>query len=125
MFHFALRVKATGTAWPDMISKLPAHVVLVVFAFIILITVFGLCGYHCRLICVGKTTYESIKRIEGDISDDSCCFRFYSVLCGPAFPSLVDLRKEVTENPFAEDVGIQTEKTQLHNFGFKRVFEKS
>lgn len=97
IFHFIVRVQNTGKPWPEVIPMCPANIVLVIYAIVILLTVVGLCGYHCSLICVGKTTYESIKRIEGDALQESCCFRFYSVLCGPAFPSEIDLHKLVDE----------------------------
>lgn len=60
---FGLALQETDATWIGTVKKLPVHVFLIVYTFFICLSIFSLCGYHCNLICKGKTTYETVHNL--------------------------------------------------------------
>jgi len=84
-----------GATWISTVKDHPWHVGLMCYAFFICLSIFSLCGYHCNLICHGKTTYETLKNLEGG-DDRTGCQRLIDTMFGPQRASLFDLHKEVS-----------------------------
>eukprot|EP01127_Copromyxa_protea_P010531 TRINITY_DN2563_c0_g1_i3.p1 TRINITY_DN2563_c0_g1~~TRINITY_DN2563_c0_g1_i3.p1 ORF type:complete len:266 (-),score=26.69 TRINITY_DN2563_c0_g1_i3:281-1078(-) len=59
--HFGLMLHEPKATWVDTVKAYPADVGLMSYSFFICLSIFGLCGYHCNLMCKGKTTYENVS----------------------------------------------------------------
>uniref|UniRef100_A0A6B2LA05 Palmitoyltransferase n=1 Tax=Arcella intermedia TaxID=1963864 RepID=A0A6B2LA05_9EUKA len=98
--------KTAGGILPA-ISSIPMSAVLFVYCIIIIFTVMSLGGYHLYLIASGITTNEDMKHtFEREMSPYSKgpVSNFYYILCGPRYPSYLQLREEITELQFEEVV---------------------
>jgi len=61
---FGIALSETDATIVGVIKAKPYHLGILVYTLFIFISIVSLCGYHCNLMCKGKTTYESIKKIE-------------------------------------------------------------
>jgi len=89
--HGLLKIFTSDKSVYEVLPSLYTHIGLDIWCLVMFMTLFGLCSFHCYLICEGKTTYESIKRIQGNPFHETTLFSFYSVFCGPEIPSQIDL----------------------------------
>jgi len=82
-----------SAALVSAITKLPVSVFLILFCFFLFWSVAGLGCYHCYLICVGRTTNEELKVQKRSAYNFGCTINYHLALCGPWFPSYLDLRR--------------------------------
>jgi len=61
---FGLLLSQENTTVIGTITTHPFHLGEIIYSLFICLSVASLCGYHCSLMCKGKTTYESIKKLE-------------------------------------------------------------
>ncbi|CAF0857843.1 unnamed protein product [Didymodactylos carnosus] len=87
----------------DAIKDTPATMIEALICFFSVWSVFGLCGYHSYLIMRGVTTNEDIKDTwnrsghsrTNPFSLGNPGTNCFGSLCGPVFPSLLNLRGPV------------------------------
>uniref|UniRef100_A0A3B3RLG5 Palmitoyltransferase n=2 Tax=Paramormyrops kingsleyae TaxID=1676925 RepID=A0A3B3RLG5_9TELE len=86
------------------IKETPGTVLEVLICFFTLWSVVGLTGFHTYLITLNQTTNEDIKgswtgknRVQNPYSHRNVIKNCCEVLCGPAYPSVLDRRGVMTE----------------------------
>eukprot|EP01125_Pyxidicula_operculata_P019356 TRINITY_DN701_c0_g4_i1.p1 TRINITY_DN701_c0_g4~~TRINITY_DN701_c0_g4_i1.p1 ORF type:complete len:292 (+),score=32.36 TRINITY_DN701_c0_g4_i1:2-877(+) len=82
-----------GTAFTTVVfsTSAIAPTILVVYGFIALLSVVGMCCYHCFLMASGKTTYEHVKDKTVEAWNEGCIWNYYNILCTKPSSSLLDL----------------------------------
>lgn len=46
----------------ELLPHLAYHIAIGIWCLMVILTIGGLCGFHCYLICVGKSTYEELRK---------------------------------------------------------------
>jgi len=93
------------------IIQVPVTAAVLVYTFIIILTVATLAFYHLHLICTGQTTNEDIKSRRKTFGvftpkkDTLPCEHFFEVCCGPDYPRNVDFSGKAPEQLLDEEVG--------------------
>ncbi|XP_060742005.1 palmitoyltransferase ZDHHC9 [Tachysurus vachellii] len=102
--HVVLRSVDSG--FVNTLKETPGTVVEVLVCFFTLWSVVGLTGFHTYLISLNQTTNEDIKgswsgknRIQNPYSHKNIIKNCCEVLCGPAYPSVLDRRGVMLEEP--------------------------
>ncbi|XP_026773540.1 palmitoyltransferase ZDHHC9 isoform X1 [Pangasianodon hypophthalmus] len=102
--HVVLRSVDSG--FVNTLKETPGTVVEVLVCFFTLWSVVGLTGFHTYLISLNQTTNEDIKgswsgknRIQNPYSHKNIIKNCCEVLCGPSYPSVLDRRGVMPEEP--------------------------
>lgn len=81
------------------LKQSPTSLLVAVVAFFSMWSVLGLAGFHTFLAACNLTTNEDIKNAysksseqKNPFSHNSLCLNFCDVICGPAYPSVIDRR---------------------------------
>eukprot|EP01126_Amoeba_proteus_P050692 TRINITY_DN6006_c0_g3_i2.p1 TRINITY_DN6006_c0_g3~~TRINITY_DN6006_c0_g3_i2.p1 ORF type:complete len:180 (-),score=40.86 TRINITY_DN6006_c0_g3_i2:334-873(-) len=96
--HFGFQVyDSNGSQWTHFYPNF-VFLALIAYCTSASFAIFFLCGYHCNLVCQGKTTYELIKNLEvsDPLIEQNGCERLVNITFGPQPPSVIDLHKIVT-----------------------------
>lgn len=101
--HVVLRSVDSG--FVNTLKETPGTVLEVLVCFFTLWSVVGLTGFHTYLISLNQTTNEDIKgswsgknRIQNPYSHKNFMKNCCEVLCGPAYPSVLDRRGVMLED---------------------------
>ncbi|XP_077088573.1 palmitoyltransferase ZDHHC9-like [Siphateles boraxobius] len=101
--HVVLRSVDSG--FVNTIKETPGTVLEVLVCFFTLWSVVGLTGFHTYLISLNQTTNEDIKgswsgknRVQNPYSHKNIFKNCCEVLCGPAYPSVLDRRGVMLED---------------------------
>ncbi|XP_073710366.1 palmitoyltransferase ZDHHC9 isoform X1 [Misgurnus anguillicaudatus] len=101
--HVVLRSVDSG--FVNTLKETPGTVLEVLVCFFTLWSVVGLTGFHTYLISLNQTTNEDIKgswsgknRIQNPYSHKNFIKNCCEVLCGPAYPSVLDRRGVMLED---------------------------
>lgn len=101
--HVVLRSVDSG--FVNTLKKTPGTVLEVLVCFFTLWSVVGLTGFHTYLISLNQTTNEDIKgswsgknRVQNPYSHKNLIKNCCEVLCGPAYPSVLDRRGLMAED---------------------------
>ncbi|XP_046884034.1 palmitoyltransferase ZDHHC9 [Hypomesus transpacificus] len=107
--HVVLRSVDSG--FVNTLKDTPGTVLEVLVCFFTLWSVVGLTGFHTYLISLNQTTNEDIKgswsgknRVQNPYSHKNMMKNCCEVLCGPAYPSVLDRRGLMQEDPSAPPV---------------------
>lgn len=108
--HVVLRSVDSG--FVNTLKETPGTVVEVLVCFFTLWSVVGLTGFHTYLISLNQTTNEDIKgswsgknRIQNPYSHKNIIKNCGEVLCGPTYPSVLDRRGLMPEEPSVSTPG--------------------
>lgn len=119
--HVAMRSVVSG--FLNTLKDTPGTVIELLVCFFTLWSVVGLTGFHTYLISLNQTTNEDIKgswsgknRVQNPYSHKNIIKNCCEVLCGPAYPSVLDRRGLMQEDLAAlpatnNDTVPQTTKT--------------
>jgi len=81
------------------LSSIPASFIVGIYCVLIILSVMILGVFHMYLVTVGQSTHEDIKKHFSDVSDNpyhkGYCGNFFSTLCGPRLPALIDFNEEI------------------------------
>jgi len=104
LFQLIVAGQQSGNGILGALSAAPVSGVLFLYCFIVILSVFVLGGFHAYLITVGQTTNEDIKKVFKDAGQNpyyhGVLESFLTSLCGPRYPSVIDLQEEVTDIVF-------------------------
>ncbi|XP_062332498.1 palmitoyltransferase ZDHHC9 [Osmerus eperlanus] len=107
--HVVLRSVDSG--FVNTLKDTPGTVLEVLVCFFTLWSVVGLTGFHTYLISLNQTTNEDIKgswsgknRVQNPYSHKNMMKNCCEVLCGPAYPSVLDRRGLMQEESLAPTV---------------------
>lgn len=102
--HVVLRSVHSG--FVNTLKETPGTVLEVLVCFFTLWSVVGLTGFHTYLISLNQTTNEDIKgswsgknRVQNPYSHKNFIKNCCEVLCGPTYPSVLDRRGVMIEDP--------------------------
>ncbi|XP_061089521.1 palmitoyltransferase ZDHHC9 [Conger conger] len=108
--HVVLRSVDSG--FVSAIRDTPGTVLEVLVCFFTLWSVVGLTGFHTYLISLNQTTNEDIKgswsgknRVQNPYSHRNFLKNCCEVLCGPAYPSVLDKRAPIQEGSAGPTAG--------------------
>ncbi|XP_028314953.1 palmitoyltransferase ZDHHC9 [Gouania willdenowi] len=104
IIHVAMRSVDYG--FLNTLKETPGTVLEVLVCFFTLWSVVGLTGFHTYLISLNQTTNEDIKgswsgknRVQNPYSHKNIFKNCCEVLCGPAYPSVLDRRGLMQDDP--------------------------
>ncbi|XP_028272359.1 palmitoyltransferase ZDHHC9 [Parambassis ranga] len=99
-------MRSVDKGFLNTLKETPGTVLEVLVCFFTLWSVVGLTGFHTYLISLNQTTNEDIKgswsgknRIQNPYSHNNIIKNCCEVLCGPAYPSVLDRRGLMQEDP--------------------------
>ncbi|OMJ94332.1 hypothetical protein SteCoe_2533 [Stentor coeruleus] len=105
-YHIAdVSVKNSETgikAFADALPYTGASIALLIYSFIAVWFVVGMCGFHTYLLCTGQTTYEKLKgSFDNPVGNpyyrSSCWENFVWFFKNPLAPEHFDLREKVED----------------------------
>jgi len=104
LFRLIRTGQESGNGILGAISSAPVSGILFLYCLIVILSVFVLGGFHAYLITVGQTTNEDVKKVFKIASESpyyhGALENILTSLCGPRYPSLIDLQEEVTDIVF-------------------------
>ncbi|XP_047441253.1 palmitoyltransferase ZDHHC9 [Mugil cephalus] len=105
-------MRSVDQGFLNTIKETPGTVLEVLVCFFTLWSVVGLTGFHTYLISLNQTTNEDIKgswsgknRVQNPYSHKNIIKNCCEVLCGPAYPSVLDRRGLMQEDPHISGAG--------------------
>ncbi|XP_062856579.1 palmitoyltransferase ZDHHC9 [Trichomycterus rosablanca] len=116
--HVVLRSVDSG--FVNTLKETPGTVIEVLICFFTLWSVVGLTGFHTYLISLNQTTNEDIKgswsgknRLQNPYSHKNLIKNCCEVLCGPTYPSVLDRRGLLSEEPASSNAAATTNNPVL------------
>jgi len=103
-FQLVTLGQQSGNGILGAISSAPVSGILFIYCLIVIFSVLVLGGFHAYLITIGQTTHEDIKKVF-KIATESPYYlgvldNVLTSLCGPRYPSVINLQEEVTDLVF-------------------------